>query len=170
MQSTHCTSWRSGDLPPCLGGSSHRWVPVNTRCTPVPLRREAVGGSAPTASTTQDISSQEFRQTWWRNNGCVEFLSSLLDSDGRVPQRVRLIAVGRRKQLCPFGRILEKPFEANKTTFEHTVASMRVPYVSAAMLTINPDRVEIVSITIPELSVILIPGDSQRRKSSLRKL
>ena len=47
------------------GGSSHRWVLVNKHSAPVPSRREAVGGSAPTTSTTQDISSQEFRQTFF---------------------------------------------------------------------------------------------------------
>ena len=50
---THCTSWRSDGSPPCLGESSHRWVPVNTHSTPVPLRREAVGGSAQTHNTRQ---------------------------------------------------------------------------------------------------------------------
>ena len=33
MQSTQGTSWRSGDPPPCLGGTSHWWVPVNTHST-----------------------------------------------------------------------------------------------------------------------------------------
>ena len=37
-QSTQRASWRSGDPPPCLGGSLHRWVPVNTHSTPVPSR------------------------------------------------------------------------------------------------------------------------------------
>ena len=49
----HCTSWRSDGSPSCLGGSSHRWVPVNNHSTPVPLRREAVGGSAQTHNTRQ---------------------------------------------------------------------------------------------------------------------
>ena len=51
----HCTSWRSDGSPSCLGGSSHRWVPVNTHSTPVPLRREAVGGST---TTTHDSDRQ----------------------------------------------------------------------------------------------------------------
>ena len=49
----HCTSWRSDGSPSCLGGSSHWWVPVNTHSTPVPFRREAVGGSAQTHNTRQ---------------------------------------------------------------------------------------------------------------------
>ena len=49
----HCTSWRSDGSPSCLGGSSHWWVPVNTHSTPVPLRREAVGGSAQIHNTRQ---------------------------------------------------------------------------------------------------------------------
>ena len=49
-----CTA-RAGALnsPPCLSGSPHRWVLVNTHRTPVPLRREAVGGSAQTHNTRQ---------------------------------------------------------------------------------------------------------------------
>ena len=35
-QSKQRASWLCGDPPPCLGGSSHRWVPVNTHSTPVP--------------------------------------------------------------------------------------------------------------------------------------
>ena len=31
----HNTSWRSDGSPPCLGESSHGWVPVNTHSTPV---------------------------------------------------------------------------------------------------------------------------------------
>ena len=31
----HGTSWRSDVPPPCLGGASHGWVPVNTHGTPV---------------------------------------------------------------------------------------------------------------------------------------
>ena len=30
--------WRIVDPPPCLGGSTHRWVPVDTHSTPVPER------------------------------------------------------------------------------------------------------------------------------------
>ena len=30
--------WRIVDPPPCLGGSTHRWVPVDTHNTPVPER------------------------------------------------------------------------------------------------------------------------------------
>ena len=30
--------WRIVDPPPCLGGSTHRWVPVNTHSTLVPER------------------------------------------------------------------------------------------------------------------------------------
>ena len=33
---TQCASWRSDGSPPCLGVSSHGWVPVNTHSTPVP--------------------------------------------------------------------------------------------------------------------------------------
>ena len=58
------TSWRSGDPPPCLGGASHGWVPVNTHSTGAVNEREAVGGSAPTTNISQDVSRQEFRQTW----------------------------------------------------------------------------------------------------------
>ena len=29
----HSTSWRSDVPPPCLGGVSHEWVPVNTHGT-----------------------------------------------------------------------------------------------------------------------------------------
>ena len=43
IHARHGTSWRFADPPPCLGGSSHRWVPVNTHSAPVPLRRDAVG-------------------------------------------------------------------------------------------------------------------------------
>ena len=51
---TNCTSWRSDGSPSCLGGSSHRWVPGHhTHSTPVPLRRESVGGSAQTHNTRQ---------------------------------------------------------------------------------------------------------------------
>ena len=31
----HGTSWRSDVSPPCLGGSSHGWVPVDTNNAPV---------------------------------------------------------------------------------------------------------------------------------------
>ena len=34
------TSWRSDGSPPCLGGSSHGWVPVKTPSTPVPTSVE----------------------------------------------------------------------------------------------------------------------------------
>ena len=30
--------WRMVDPPPCLGGSTHRWVPVDTHSTPVSER------------------------------------------------------------------------------------------------------------------------------------
>ena len=30
--------WRIVDPPPCQGGSTHRWVPVDTHSTPVPER------------------------------------------------------------------------------------------------------------------------------------
>ena len=30
--------WRIVDPPPCLGGSTHRWVPVDTHSTPVPRK------------------------------------------------------------------------------------------------------------------------------------
>ena len=45
---------------------------------------------------------------------------------------------------------------------------MRIPYVSAAMFTIDADRVETASMTIRELSVILIPGDSVTKQRERR--
>ena len=63
MQSTQGTSWRSGDRPPCLG-------PVNTHSTPVPSMNGRLWvGHSPTTSTTQDVSCQQFRQTWQRSAG-----------------------------------------------------------------------------------------------------
>ena len=44
----HGTSWRSDVPPPCLGGPSHGWVPVNTRAD---FGLEAVGGSTTTIRT-----------------------------------------------------------------------------------------------------------------------
>ena len=51
QQSSSQKGWLSDDSPPCLGESSHRWVQVDTHSTPVPLRREAVGG--PCVQTAQ---------------------------------------------------------------------------------------------------------------------
>ena len=47
----HGTSWRSDVPPPCLGGASHRWVPVNTHGTPVliSVRRPWVAQPRPRA-------------------------------------------------------------------------------------------------------------------------
>ena len=45
---------------------------------------------------------------------------------------------------------------------------MRITYVSASMLTIDADRVETASMTIRELSVILIPGDSGTKRRERR--
>ena len=38
LQSTQRASWRIVDPPHCLGGSTHRWVPVDTLSTLVPER------------------------------------------------------------------------------------------------------------------------------------
>ena len=47
----HGTSWRSDVPPPCLGGASHGWVPVNTHGTPVltSVRRPWVAQPRPRA-------------------------------------------------------------------------------------------------------------------------
>ena len=51
----HRTSWRSDGSPSCLGGSSHRWVPVNTHSTPVPLRREAAHNTRQRETMSPDL-------------------------------------------------------------------------------------------------------------------
>ena len=49
---------------PAWVGHHTVWVPVNTHSTTGAVNeREAVGGSAPTTNTTQDVLRQEFRQT-----------------------------------------------------------------------------------------------------------
>ena len=50
----HGTSWRSDVPPPCLGGASHGWVPVNTHGTPVltSARRPWVAQPRPRALDT----------------------------------------------------------------------------------------------------------------------
>ena len=53
-QSTQRTSWRIVDPPPCLGGSTHRWVPVDTHSTPVPER----DGCGWLITTTQSTAVQ----------------------------------------------------------------------------------------------------------------
>ena len=53
------TSWRS-DGPPCLGGSSHGWVPVDPHSTShAPSREEAVGGSQHCNPQENNFSSVE---------------------------------------------------------------------------------------------------------------
>ena len=91
---THCTSWRSDDSPPCLGGSSHRWVPVNTHSTPVPLRREAVGGSTTTSTPQRQRrvqTSHPFTRlreniiaSWQRSNDCEPMRISPSINAGRL--------------------------------------------------------------------------------------
>ena len=44
--------WRIVDPPPCLGGSTHRWVPDDTHSTPVPER----GGCGWLITTTQSTT------------------------------------------------------------------------------------------------------------------
>ena len=45
----------SDGSPSCLGGSSHRWVPVNTHRTPVPLRREAAHNTRQRQTMSPDL-------------------------------------------------------------------------------------------------------------------
>ena len=53
LATTQCKSWRFGDAPSCLGGSSHGWVLVNTHYyTRAWYARKAVGGSL-TTNTAQ---------------------------------------------------------------------------------------------------------------------
>ena len=58
----HGTSWRSDVPPPCLGGASHGWVPVNTHSTPVPnsVKRSWVNQPRPRAraSDTQAFDTR----------------------------------------------------------------------------------------------------------------
>ena len=70
----HGTSWRSDVPPPCLGGASHGWVPVNTHGTPVltSVRRPWVAQPRPhaRAGDTQTSGTMS-EQHGWRPNSLV---------------------------------------------------------------------------------------------------
>ena len=76
----HTTSWRSDVPPPCLGGASHGWVPVNRHCTPVltsvPRLRVPQPRPRARASDTQASSTRREQQGCRPPSVCVCFVFS----------------------------------------------------------------------------------------------
>ena len=72
----HGTSWRSDVPPPCLGGASHGWVPVNTHGTPVltSVRRPWVAQPRPRAH-----ASDTRRETRSANSKCADHPNMIVE-------------------------------------------------------------------------------------------